>query len=248
VSAQGDKQAREEVAPPRATLHPVPVIRALFLDAAGTLIEPCESVAGAYARHASAQGLHLEPDKIKAAFADLFSGTGDPEWAAHPEGDAAEREWWRQLVAATLVRAAGSELDPDLLEACFRGLFAHYADPAAWHVFPEVPQVLADARAAGLQLAVVSNFDRRLHGILAGHGLHFDVVITSADARARKPDPSIFRAALTLLDLQPEEVLHAGDSPTADLQGAALAGIAARLVKRPDQDLRPILAEALAPG
>lgn len=229
---------------PQASIRAV--IRALFLDAAGTLIEPAEPVAGVYARHAAAKGLNLEIGRIKAAFADLFTGTGDPEWGAHPEGDTAEREWWRQLVGATLGRAAGASLDGDLVESSFQGLFAHYADPAAWHVFPEVSQVLAEARAAGLRLAVVSNFDRRLHGILSGHGLHFDAVITSADARARKPDPRIFSTALAALDLRPEEVLHAGDSPSADLEGAARAGIAARLVRRPDRDLKVFLAEALA--
>jgi putative hydrolase of the HAD superfamily len=222
------------------------VIRALFLDAAGTLIEPAEPVAEVYARHAAAKGIHLETSTIQAAFSGLFSGIGDPEWSAHSEGDAAEREWWQQVVGATLCRAAGASLDGELVGACFEDLFAHYADPAAWHVFPEVQPVLAEARAAGLRLAVVSNFDRRLHGILAGHGLHFDAVITSADARARKPDLAIFKAALAALDLHPGEVLHLGDSPAADIEGAARAGIDARLVKRPDHNLRAALAGVLA--
>jgi putative hydrolase of the HAD superfamily len=224
------------------------VIRALFLDAAGTLIEPAEPVAGVYARHAAAKGLRLGTSEIKAAFGGLFSGIGDPEWSAHAEGDAAEREWWQQLVSGTLCRAAGTSLDGHLVDSCFQDLFAHYADPAAWLVFPEVPQVLAEARAAGLKLAVVSNFDRRLHGILAGHGLHFDAAITSADARARKPDPAIFQAALSALDLHPAEVLHVGDSPVADLEGAARAGIDARLVERPTRDLRSAIAGVLAAG
>jgi putative hydrolase of the HAD superfamily len=231
--------------------HPGPpnirsVIRALFLDAAGTLIEPAEPVAEVYARHASVHGMDLPSPRIKEAFAGLFSGIGDPRWAAHPEGDAAEREWWRQLVGGTLCRAAEVPLDDGLLFSCFEALFAHYADPGAWVVFPEVSDVLAEARAAGFQLAVVSNFDRRLHGILAGHGLHFDAVITSADACSRKPEPAIFHRALEALDLEARQVLHAGDSASADIAGAARIGIAARLVKRPGYDLQDFLAEALA--
>jgi putative hydrolase of the HAD superfamily len=222
------------------------MIRALFLDAAGTLIEPAEPVAAVYARHAAAHGLTLETGKIKTAFTGLFSAMSDPAWNEHPGGDAAEQAWWRQLVGVTLCRAADTPLDAPLLDSCFRDLFAHYADPAAWRVFPEVLQVLAEARGAGLRLAVVSNFDRRLHSILAGHDLHFDSVITSADARARKPEPAIFQAALGALDLHPVDVLHLGDSREADIEGATRAGIDARLVKRPDHDLRTALAGVLA--
>ena len=224
------------------------MIRALFLDAAGTLIEPAEPVAEVYARMAAAFGHPVEPEAVKQWFGAAFNGVGDPDFIKYPNGDAAEREWWMWVVNIVFNKTLGVPLPAGFFQPCFETLFAHYADPAAWLVFPEVPQVLAEGRAAGLKLAVVSNFDRRLHGILAGHGLHFDAVITSADARARKPDPAIFQAALSALDLHPAEVLHLGDSPVADLKGAARAGIDARLVKRPDHDLRAALAGVLAPG
>lgn len=226
--------------------QPSVVIRALLFDAAGTLIEPAEPVAEVYARHAAAHGLHLEAGRIKTAFASFFPTTGDPEWNVFPEGDRAEQEWWRRLVEKTLCHAAGRTLDARLVERCFLDLFACYADPAAWRVFPEVPEVLSAARDAGFRLAVVSNFDLRLHGILRGHGLVFDAVVTSADARARKPDPRVFRHALRTLDIQPGEAFHAGDSRPADLGGARASGIRAFLLERPDNSLRDFLREALA--
>jgi putative hydrolase of the HAD superfamily len=222
------------------------VLQALFLDAAGTLIEPAEPVAEVYARTAAACGQLVEPAVVKQWFGVAFSGIGDPNYDLHPDGDLAEREWWRQVMGTVFEKSLGTPSPEGFLSPCFEALFAHYAEPAAWRVFPEVPGVLADARAAGLRLAVVSNFDLRLHGILAGHGLHFDEVITSADARSRKPDPAIFRTALERLGLQPHEVLHAGDSPAADLEGAAAAGIGACLIARPATDLRAFLAGALA--
>ena len=217
------------------------VIRALFLDAAGTLIEPVEPVAEVYARAAAAIGEPVDPATLKAAFVRAFGSLGDPAWDAHPDGDTAEREWWQRVVAATFGHAPGSQAGG----AVFESLFAHYADPAAWRVFPEVPEVLAAGREAGLRLAVVSNFDRRLHGILAGHSLHFDAVVTSADAACRKPAAGIFRRALDLLDLAPAEVFHAGDSVAADVHGAEGLGIAAFHVDRPGRDLRAFLAAAL---
>jgi putative hydrolase of the HAD superfamily len=222
------------------------VLQALFLDAAGTLIEPAEPVAEVYARTATAFGQPVEPAAVKQWFGVAFGGIGDPEYTMLPNGDAAEREWWRQVVGTVFEKALGTPAPDRFLSPCFEALFAHYAEPAAWRVFPEVLGVLAEARAAGLRLAVVSNFDLRLHGILAGHGLQFDEVITSADARVRKPDPAIFRAALKRLGLQPHEVLHAGDSPVADIEGAAAVGIDACLIARPAMDLRAFLADALA--
>ncbi len=222
------------------------MLQALFLDAAGTLIEPAEPVADVYARAAAAFGQPVEAAVVRRWFGVAFSGIADPQYGSHPDGDAAEREWWRQVVGTVFEKSLGASAPDGFPSPCFEALFEHYAEPAAWRVFPEVPGVLAEARAAGLRLAVVSNFDLRLHGILAGHGLHFDEVITSADARARKPDAAIFRMALDRLGLQSREVLHAGDSPVADIDGAAAAGIDACLICRPASDLRAFLAEALA--
>lgn len=226
-------------------MHLWPVIRALLFDAAGTLIEPAEPVEEVYARHAAGFGLNLEAAAIREAFGHAFGSSGDPAWNLHPEGDGAEREWWRQVVGLTLDRAAGRSLPGELVDDCFNALFAHYESPAAWRVFPEVPGVLDQAAHEGFRVAVVSNFDRRLHRILDGWGLDFEFVLTSADARRRKPDPSIFRQALGRLGLSPDEVLHAGDSTLADGAGARAAGIEPYLLDRPGKDLCGFLELAL---
>lgn len=226
-------------------MHLWPVIRALLFDAAGTLIEPAEPVAEVYARHAAGFGLNLEAAAIREAFGHAFGSSGDPVWNLHPEGDGAEREWWRRVVGLTLGRAAGRSLPGELVDDCFKALFAHYESPSAWRVFPEVGAVLDQARREGFRVAVVSNFDRRLHRILDGWGMDFEFVLTSADARCRKPDPSIFRQALERLDMRPDEVLHAGDSASADGAGAIAAGIEPYLLDRPGKDLCGFLALAL---
>lgn len=216
-----------------------------MFDAAGTLIEPAEPVAEVYARCAAGFGLNLEASAIREAFGHVFGSSGDPAWEEYPEGDAAEREWWRQVVRRTLERAAGRPLPDDLAAGCFQSLFAHYESSAAWQVFPEVAEVLDQAGREGFRVAVVSNFDRRLHRVLEECGLTFEFVLTSADAKCRKPDPSIFRQALGRLGLSPDEVLHAGDSAAADGAGARAAGIEPYLLERPGNDLRCFLDHAL---
>ncbi len=64
--------------------------------------------------------------------------------------------------------------------------------------------------------------------------------LTSAAARASKPDPSIFHQALRTLQSTPPEAAHVGDGPRADLEGAA-AGIPAFLVDRPTHGLPEFL-------
>jgi putative hydrolase of the HAD superfamily len=75
---------------------------------------------------------------------------------------------------------------------------------------------------------VVSNFDRRLYGILAGLGLAqwFDAVVVSSEVGSAKPDPEIFRVASSRLFLAPSQLAHVGDREE-DVVGAERAGLRA---------------------
>ncbi len=211
------------------------MIRAILLDAAGTLIRPAEPVAEVYARYFAGAGWPVEASRLSDAFRSAFGGAGDPSYGDFPDGDSAERAWWQNVVATT-ARDVGAELTGVALERCFTGLFEHYASGDAWAVFPEVRPQLDRWRADGFRLAVVSNFDRRLHRILEELNLapFFDVIVCSADARARKPAPVIFRHALERVDVSPAEAVHIGDCPVADGGGAAGLEIAGFVLKRPE--------------
>ena len=116
-----------------------------------------------------------------------------------------------------------------------RTLFAHYARAGAWRVFPEVPAVARRAPHARARLAVVSNFDRRLVGLLAALGLAplVDAVVYSTRAGAAKPDPRIFRRARSPPSpSRPSAALHVGDALDADVEGARAADLHAVLVAR----------------
>jgi putative hydrolase of the HAD superfamily len=85
----------------------------------------------------------------------------------------------------------------------------------------------------GLKLAVVSNFDSRLPGLLEQLGLSpwLHAVVVSSSAGAAKPDPAPFHIALEQLQLEASQVWHVGDSPE-DLAGAAAAGLPCIQVRR----------------
>jgi putative hydrolase of the HAD superfamily len=81
---------------------------------------------------------------------------------------------------------------------------------------------------------VVSNWDISLGGVLCRSGLasRLDGWVSSAAARAAKPDPAIFRRALELAGCEPAAALHVGDTPEDDRAGAEAAGIRALLIDR----------------
>jgi putative hydrolase of the HAD superfamily len=110
-------------------------------------------------------------------------------------------------------------------------LFARFARADAWELFPEVPEVLADLRDRGLKLAVISNWDERLPGVLAGLGIGelFSAIVYSAAVGVEKPDRRIFDHAIQLLGTSPERALHVGDREVEDCEGALAAGLSAAL-------------------
>ena len=97
--------------------------------------------------------------------------------------------------------------------------------------YPEAARVLA--RVDGIPRAVVSNADDAfLKDLLRANGLLFDHVITSEAVRAYKPRARIFEVALERLRAKPEQVVHVGDSLTADVEGAGRLGIRTVWVNR----------------
>lgn len=213
------------------------MITALFFDAAGTLIDTTEPVAETYARVLSSHGIDIPVNTLAARFPAAFAKAGDPDFSGLPDGDLAERAWWRSIVEACV--------DSRISDEPFEALFNHFAQPSAWTVLPEVIETLESARLMNLQTAVVSNFDARLHQVLAGLGLspYFDLILTSGDARARKPSPEIFNQAMARLALQANEVRHVGDSPRYDGEGAKNAGIQPFILSPPERGLGQFLEE-----
>jgi REG-2-like HAD superfamily hydrolase len=113
----------------------------------------------------------------------------------------------------------------------FEELYQYYVQPSAWALTPGALPALQKLRAAGVRLAVVSNFDTRLRPILSALGVDhmFDQVVVSAEVGAEKPNPVIFEAALQGLGLRPGDVVHVGDDRRNDIWGARDAGITAWL-------------------
>jgi len=204
---------------------------ALLLDAMGTLIGLRTSVGTSYAEAAAGHGIELDAADIDRAFPRVLR-QAPPLAFAGLSGEAllaAERRWWGERIEEVL-QAAGAPQAPMELQ---HQLFDRFADPSLWLVYDDVPDRLAHWHRSGLRLAVVSNFDQRLHGLLEGLGLArwMEVVVVSSQAGAAKPSAEPFRQALASLGLRPDQAWHVGDSPE-DAEGARAAGLPCLLVRR----------------
>jgi putative hydrolase of the HAD superfamily len=95
---------------------------------------------------------------------------------------------------------------------------------------PGVAQALRMLADAGLALGCISNAvfsGPVLKSELKRHALAnaFAFVLSSADLEIRKPDPRIFWAGLSKVDVSASSAWFVGDSWSADIQGAAAAGL-----------------------
>ncbi len=199
-------------------------MRAVLLDAAGTLIHAREPVGETYARIARAHGVEVPAWRVQDAFLRVLRGA--PPMSAG--NDAGERAWWRDVVRATFRAADQMQRFADF-ETCFDALFAHFARPDAWRAAPGARAALAALRRAGRRVAVASNFDHRLPAILAGLELagELDLVWLPRDAGVAKPDPRFFRSACDRLGVAPVDAVVVGDDPEQDMAAARRAGLRA---------------------
>jgi HAD superfamily hydrolase (TIGR01549 family) len=101
-----------------------------------------------------------------------------------------------------------------------------------FELYEDALPALAELRRHGLKLGLVSNTGRDLDDFVAHHSLDVDAAISSRVHGKTKPDPTIFRAALDLLDTAPEQTAMVGDSLEDDVEGARALGMRALLIDR----------------
>ena len=223
--------------------------KAIFFDAAGTLIYLPRSVGEHYREVAGRFGADLNAATLDRAFRRAWAAA--PERAAQdtPRADD-DKGWWRTLVDDVLARVLTPEEPGDFDRSrFFEAAYAHFAEPGVWQAFPDVHDALRELRTKGYALAVVSNFDRRLYAVLNELQLSgfFDAVIISSEVGADNPDPRIFERALQILGVKAEETWHVGDDPKRDW-GAEALGLRVFRLERPRHTFRDLLAALEAGG
>jgi len=120
------------------------------------------------------------------------------------------------------------------IDDCAREIYAEWAACHHFELYAEVPDVLRRLAAARIRIGLISNSHRCLESFQS----HFDLqglisaTVSSSEHGLMKPHPSIFAAALRLVDVEPADAVMVGDSVRQDVDGAVRAGMRAILVHR----------------
>lgn len=201
------------------------MIRAIAVDAVGTLIHPEPSAAHVYAAVGARFGSRLALEEIQRRFRAAFARQEDIDAAnALRTDEGRELMRWRHIVAEVLD-------DVDDPRRCFELLYEHFRRPESWRVNPDAPAVLGELRRRGYRLALASNFDARLRPIAASlPGLAaIAQLLISSEVGWRKPAPQFFAALGAQLEVPAADVLLVGDDRVNDFDGAIQAGLQAIL-------------------
>ncbi|GAA2825512.1 HAD family hydrolase [Kitasatospora sp. CM 4170] len=100
-------------------------------------------------------------------------------------------------------------------------------------LYPDVRPAFAQLRAAGLWLAIAGNQTVRAGGILRElFTADVDLIGTSDDWGASKPDPLFFERVAEVTPAAADEILYVGDRLDNDVLPARAAGMQTALIRR----------------
>ena len=124
------------------------------------------------------------------------------------------------------------------IDECAREIYTEWAACQHFELYDEVPAALRTLASAGIRVGLISNSHRSLESFQS----HFELdgliaaAVSSAEHGLMKPHPSIFAAALKLVDVPPDAAVMVGDSVRQDVEGALGAGMRAVLLHRRSDD------------
>lgn len=218
----------------------------LFLDVGDTLIRAHPSWAGVYLIGLADAGIQVDEAELEAA---LRKATEGGSWAFEGPFEATEEASFERIKEfdGQVLASLGH---PDLADEVFQRIEAAFEQRSAWLVYPDVPIAIEALAAAGIRMAVVSNWlwgaPELLHHLeLASH---FETLTISARVGYQKPHAGIFRHALEKMGADPARTIHVGDNYQADVVGARRAGITPVLIDRRSDDPARVREENSDPG
>ncbi|KAI6223684.1 hypothetical protein M3Y99_01436000 [Aphelenchoides fujianensis] len=205
-------------------------LQLVSLDVTNTLIKFRRHPADVYVEFAKRFGFAVDRATVWAAFPQAFKQleAAEPCFGLRTGGPI---EWWTEVMRRCFGQHIAEDARfPDLT----RAIFDHFGRAAAWELTSEEnARVVRAIRERGVQTAIISNFDSRLHGILDELRLSpiFDRVFISGEVGHQKPEGEIFRHALEQLGVDdPAAAVHVGDDLRKDFKGARAVGMNALLV------------------
>jgi len=201
--------------------------RAVLFDVDFTLIYPGPTFRGeGYRDFCARYGMDVDAAKFEGGVASAAPLLNSPDDVYDPEIFIA----YTSHIIETM-GGRGSRIDE-----CSREIYREWAACQHFELYDDVPAVLRQLADADVRIGLISN----THRCLASFQSHFELqglisaTVSSSDHGLMKPHPSIFRAALQLLDVPAADAVMVGDSVRQDVEGALGVGMRAVLLNRGD--------------
>jgi HAD superfamily hydrolase (TIGR01509 family) len=205
---------------------------AVFFDLGYTLLDlvPFEEW---MSRICADQGLLLPPEELARCHAgiprEIAAFQEEASISLYTAPLERTRHFWLSLFLRILDAASGAY--PDFLPET---LYAHFTYSDSVAVYPDVVPTLTALRAAGVRIAVISDWEAWGEPMLKQLGLSslLDGALISGILGIGKPDARLYRGALDRTGVAAERAVHVGDDPELDCQAANALGITPVLLDR----------------
>ena len=201
-------------------------IELITFDIGGTLLSPYPSVGEAYAEELHELGFVSDPNRLQERFTHALRQWMQLHGQANTRDD---KENWRCIVRETI---ALENIPESEFDRVFEHLYEAFAHANRWSIHDGTRRTLQTLTDLGYRLAVASNNDSRARQVHKEHQLidFFEALFLSGEIGFEKPDKRFFAHIAQATNLPPERILHVGDSPRHDFEGARNAGMKAFLI------------------
>jgi len=209
-------------------------IKAVLFDMGGTLIKydvvHSEEI---FQRILASLGISRSLDDMKKAFLNAGKEAEDLNLLSL-FGKMNCQEYWRQWDALVL-KHLGIVENVELAKI----VQSRWFDFVETTLYPEVENVVSELKQRGLKIGLVSTaYEEEINLILEKVGFSraaFHIIVGVDTLGKAKPNPDIFKYAIGMLDVKPEETIFIGDNAEADYEGAERAGLHALLIDRTEK-------------
>jgi putative hydrolase of the HAD superfamily len=202
-------------------------IRAVFFDLDGTLRFNRPSGRDYFMDYAATLGVQTSRDQRALVWRwehSYWANSSDllKDEAKYPDRDA----FWLNYGRRQLIEMGCATDEAEHLAPLVHDYMNENYKPENW-VDPVTYDVLAELKAAGYLLGVISNRDLPFTEELKKMDLdaYFELFVSGGEAGSKKPEAAIFHYTLSRAGLQPAETMYVSDNYFADVVGARNAGV-----------------------
>ncbi len=200
-------------------------VKAIFFDLYNTLARFSPSREDIQTEACSAFGYTVTAEGIGRGYlkADAFMAAENARSQVQTRTGPAQITFFAEYQRLVL-EGAGVDVPPTTASQIWQRVREIPYDMA---LFADVVEVLPRLRSTGYTTGIITNMNKS--GLQLAKEMNLDAyadfVVTSGDVGQGKPHSPIYLAALALANADASEAIHVGDSISADVEGAMVAGI-----------------------